>query len=36
MELYKDYLIDFKSQVLGCYYGDFIKGIRKFDRDENV
>ena len=35
MELYEDYLIDFNSQVLGCYYGDFIKGIRKFDRDEN-
>ena len=35
MELYNRYKIDYHSEVLGCYYGDFIKGIRAFDRDES-
>lgn len=35
MELYNRYKIDYHGELLGCYYGDFIKGIRAFDRDES-
>ena len=35
MELYNRYKIDYHGEVLGCYYGDFIKGIRAFDQDES-
>lgn len=34
MEHYKDLTVDFRSQVLGIYYGDFSKGIRAFHFDE--
>ena len=35
VEIYKKYTIDYHSQILGCYYCDFIKGIRKFDKDKD-